>query len=49
MKLPEIVNIIDIGEESYEFDALSDERKKEISLLIQDAVMKAAGYKRKSG
>lgn len=48
MKSPEIVNIIDIGDKEYEFDTLSDERKEEISLLIQDRIMEAAGYRRKS-
>ena len=48
MKLPEIVNTIDIGEKAYEFDSFSEEEKAEISMLVQDSFMKAAGYKRKT-
>lgn len=47
-KLPTIVNYIDINGEEYEFDSLPAEKKEEISQLLRDRFMRAAGYKRKT-
>ena len=46
MKLPEIVNTVEISGKVYDFQSLPEEKKTEISLAIQDSMMAIAGYKR---
>ncbi len=48
MKLPEIVNTVEIDGKVYEYESLSEEKKAEVSLAIQDSMMAIAGYKRKT-
>ena len=45
MKLPEIVNTVEISGKVYDFQSLPEEKKLEISLAIQDSMMAIAGYK----
>ena len=48
MKLPEIVNTVEIDGKVYEYESLPEEKKAEVSLAIQDSMMAIAGYKRKT-
>mgnify|MGYP000088226792 FL=1 len=48
MKLPEIVNTVEISGKVYDFQSLPEEKKTEISLAIQDSMMAIAGYKRQT-
>ena len=45
MKLPEIVNTVEISGKVYDFQSLPEEKKTEISLAIQDSMMAIAGYR----
>ena len=48
IKLPEIVNTVEISGEVFEFSTLPDEKKREIAMQIQDTLMAIAGYKRRT-
>lgn len=47
-KEPVIENYIEIEGQDILIDSLPDEKRKRISLLIQDRLMEAAGYRRKT-
>ena len=48
IKLPEIVNTIEVSGEVFRFEELPENKKQEIALQVQDRIMTAAGYKRKT-
>ncbi|MCD7908538.1 MAG: hypothetical protein LUH04_12830 [Clostridium sp.] len=48
MKLPDIVNTVEVSGEVYAFESLPDNEQREIAIRIQDMIMAAAGYKRKT-
>lgn len=49
MNDPKIVNYIEIDGKDVLFESLSEEKRKEIAEKIQERIMHAAGYKRRSG
>jgi hypothetical protein len=43
-----VVNYIDIGGEDILFDSLPEDKQRKVAEAIQDRVMNAAGYRRKT-
>ncbi len=44
--VPVISNYIEINGEDVLIDSLSEEKRKQVAVMIQDKMMEAAGYKR---
>lgn len=48
MDKPKIVNYIDIDGEDVLFESISEEQRKKAVEIIQDRIMNAVGYRRKT-
>lgn len=44
-----IINIIHVGEKTYNFDELSEEKKKEVAEKLNNQALSAVGYKKVQG